>query len=104
PDRSPPRPWSRSDGLAYRMGKSHRKRNSNPFLAMKRRQFLATGTTLASGALLATGSAAISPRTTDVFVYGSTPGGLAAAIEAARRGCKVILACPKMHAGGMTAS
>ena len=40
----------------------------------------------------------------DVFVYGSTPGGLAAAIEAARQGCKVVLACPKMHAGGMTAS
>lgn len=40
----------------------------------------------------------------DVFVYGSTPGGCAAAIEAARRGCKVVLACPKKHAGGMAAS
>jgi hypothetical protein len=40
----------------------------------------------------------------DVFVYGSTPGGCAAAIEAARRGCKVALVCPKMHPGGMAAS
>ena len=40
----------------------------------------------------------------DAFVYGSTPGGCAAAIEAARRGCKVILACPQQHPGGMMAS
>ena len=39
-----------------------------------------------------------------MFVYGSTPGGVAAAVEAARRGCRVILACPKTHAGGMAAS
>jgi hypothetical protein len=40
----------------------------------------------------------------DVFVYGSTPGGVAAALFAARGGCRVILACPKMHPGGMLAS
>ncbi len=40
----------------------------------------------------------------DVFVYGSTAGGVAAALEAARGGCKVILACPKFHPGGMVAS
>lgn len=40
----------------------------------------------------------------DVFVYGSTPGGVAASIEAARRGCRVLLACPKRNPGGMTAS
>lgn len=40
----------------------------------------------------------------DTFVYGSTPGGIAAAVEAARRGERVILACPKRNPGGMAAS
>src|SRR6187399_1263353 len=40
----------------------------------------------------------------DAFVYGSTPGGIAAAVEAARRGLKVVLACPQKHPGGMAAS
>src|SRR5688572_11321776 len=40
----------------------------------------------------------------DVLVYGSTPGGIAAAVEAARRDCAVVLACPKTHPGGMSAS
>jgi ribulose 1,5-bisphosphate synthetase/thiazole synthase len=40
----------------------------------------------------------------DVFVYGSTPGGIAAAIQAARGGCKVVLTCPQKHVGGMAAS
>lgn len=40
----------------------------------------------------------------DVFVYGSTPGGIAAAVEAARRRCRVILASPKANPGGMAAS
>ncbi len=40
----------------------------------------------------------------DVCVYGSTPGGVASAVEAARRGAKVVLACPKSHPGGMAAS
>lgn len=43
-------------------------------------------------------------KTCDTFVYGSTPGGIAAAIEAARQGDRVILACPKDNPGGMTAS
>ncbi|MGC3972235.1 MAG: FAD-dependent oxidoreductase [Pirellulales bacterium] len=40
----------------------------------------------------------------DVLVYGSTPGGVCAAVEAARRGCKVVLACPYKRPGGMAAS
>src|SRR5262245_33939192 len=40
----------------------------------------------------------------DVFVYGSTPGGVSAAVEAARRGCRVVLACPYKRPGGMAAS
>ncbi|MBZ2184281.1 MAG: FAD-dependent oxidoreductase [Bryobacter sp.] len=43
-------------------------------------------------------------QTCDVFVYGSTPGGICAAVEAARRGLRVILACPQKHLGGMAAS
>ena len=48
--------------------------------------------------------AALTVKSCDVCVYGSTPGGIAAAVEAARRGCQVILACPQAHPGGMTAS
>ena len=77
---------------------------------MKRRTFLSgvstapALTTLAPAVAGAAPNAKLDPTTCDVFVYGSTPGGLAAAIEAARRGCRVILACPKMNPGGMTAS
>jgi len=66
---------------------------------MKRRRFLQS-----AAALPLTALAAAAPVPCDVFVYGSTPGGIAAAIEAARRGCKVVLACPKKNAGGMAAS
>jgi FAD dependent oxidoreductase len=83
---------------------------------MQRREFMgqAAGALVASQLVSGLGLAAASEpapaagessRTAcDVFVYGSTPGGIAAAVEAARRGCKVVLACPKNHAGGMAAS
>lgn len=65
---------------------------------IRRREFLAS----ASVAALVPSDPA--PATCDVLVYGSTPGGLAAAVEAARQGLHVILACPKKHVGGMAAS
>lgn len=83
---------------------------------ISRRDFLARATACgvaAAGASLATScrtieqafqTASAPPTNCDVFVYGSTPGGISAALEAARRGCRVVLACPKNHAGGMPAS
>lgn len=71
---------------------------------MKRRTFLNTFAAATAAGPLAQGQERADTRDCDVFVYGSTPGGLASAIEAARQGCKVILACPKKNAGGMTAS
>jgi hypothetical protein len=44
------------------------------------------------------------PLSCDLLVYGSTPGGIGAAVEGARRGLRVILACPKKNLGGMAAS
>lgn len=40
----------------------------------------------------------------DIVVYGATPGGIAAAISAARMGRTVTLVEPHEHVGGMTAS
>jgi hypothetical protein len=81
---------------------------------MNRREFLkvgagtviaATAGRLAAAEAAAAGSA---PSTAsvecDAFVYGSTPAGIAAALAAARGGCRVVLACPKNHPGGMLAS
>lgn len=78
---------------------------------LPRRDFLRWGGRAATVAALASARlpAAGADRTTatrdcDVLVYGSTAGGVAAAIEAARRGCSVVLACPKTRPGGMPAS
>lgn len=77
---------------------------------MNRRDFIRSGVVAAAG-LGAVARADSEKRTEvpetlacDVFVYGSTPGGLAAAVEAARGDAKVVLACPKNHPGGMAAS
>lgn len=77
---------------------------------MNRRQFLQAGAAAAVSwpvvHAIAGAEPEASPRSVacDVFVYGSTPGGVAAAIEAARGGCRVVLACPQGHPGGMAAS
>ena len=75
---------------------------------MERRSFLKTslgGAMMAvCGAAGADERAADEKRACDVFVYGSTPAGIAAAVEAARKGVKVVLACPKKNPGGMSAS
>ena len=64
---------------------------------IRRREFL-------GGAAIAAVPLQAAPQNCDVLVYGSTPGGVTAAVEAARRGLKVILACPQKHLGGMAAS
>ncbi|MFK8113134.1 MAG: FAD-dependent oxidoreductase [Rubripirellula sp.] len=78
---------------------------------MDRRQFLATtasgsiaASMLSGGTAAAMESTPENERSADTFVYGSTPGGIAAAVEAARRGERVVLACPKRNPGGMAAS
>ncbi|MEM9015483.1 MAG: FAD-dependent oxidoreductase [Verrucomicrobiota bacterium] len=71
---------------------------------MDRRNFVHAVAGAALSARIASGEEEGVLEDCDVFVYGSTPGGLASAIESARHGCRVILACPKQHAGGMTAS
>lgn len=38
----------------------------------------------------------------DVVVYGATPGGIAAALSAAKSGCGVLMIEPTRHVGGMT--
>jgi hypothetical protein len=68
---------------------------------MDRRSFLQHSL---AGAAVTQGPAPERSLTADTLVYGSTPGGIAAAVEAARRGNKVVLACPKNNPGGMAAS
>ncbi len=73
-------------------------------LTSSRREFLITTAFASTASRVFSAAKETATESTDVFIYGSTPGGIAAALEAARRGCRVTLACPKNHPGGMTAS
>ena len=42
------------------------------------------------------------PREYDIVIYGATPGGIGAAVQAARMGKTVVLIEPSKHLGGMT--
>jgi hypothetical protein len=56
---------------------------------------------LATTLWLARSNSATAATTVDVIVYGSTPGGVCAAIAAAREGASVILLEPTDHVGAM---
>ena len=47
-------------------------------------------------------TAALPAQSADVVIYGATPGGIAAAIAAAKGGCTVLLAEPTIRIGGIT--
>ncbi len=41
---------------------------------------------------------------TDLCIYGSTPSGIAAAVQAVRMGKSVVIVTPDRHLGGMSSS
>jgi hypothetical protein len=47
---------------------------------------------------------AADPVTNDIVVYGGTPGGITAAVQASRDGRSVVLISPTKHLGGLTTS
>jgi hypothetical protein len=50
------------------------------------------------------GSAIAAPISKDIVIYGGTPGGITAAVQAARDGRSVVLVSPTKHLGGLTTS
>lgn len=65
---------------------------------MNRREF----TTLATWAGMGASLRAAPVPAAEIVVYGATPAGIAAAIEAARMGRRVTLVSPDKHVGGIT--
>ncbi len=51
-----------------------------------------------------TAAMADEPVSRDIVVYGGTPGGITAAVQAARDGRSVVLVSPTKHLGGLTTS
>ena len=77
---------------------------------MNRRQFIETAAVAATGVIapacrtVEPESAATGEELCDVLVYGATPGGIAAAVSAARLGRSVILAEYEDHIGGIVSN
>lgn len=76
--------------------------------AIGRRLFLARaacgGAALAAGARAVRSDPAAAEGDCDVLVYGATPGGIAAAVAAARCGRSVVLAALEDHIGGIVSN
>lgn len=75
--------------------------NTSGSNGMTRRDWALRTTLLGSAATLASGQTASSPG---LVVYGSTPGGIGAAVAAARLGHNVILCAHEDHIGGIVAN
>lgn len=72
-------------------------------LHSSRRQFLAAVAVATAGSRATPGFSA-EPASPDVLVYGATPGGIAAALAAAKSGSSVLLIEPTARIGGLTTS
>lgn len=73
-----------------------------PKLSLTRRRLLQA--TLTAPALLPTASCAPKRQQADVVIYGATPGGIAAAVAAARQNRSVILCDHQDHIGGIVSN
>ena len=69
-----------------------------------RRDFIRAGSLLSLGALLPLRAADAHTRAADVCVYAGNAAGIAAAVAAAREGCRVLVIEPSRWLGGMTGS
>ena len=56
------------------------------------------------GFLLFASTLTAEPASRDIVVYGGTPGGITAAVQASRDGRSVVLISPTKHLGGLTSS
>jgi flavin-dependent dehydrogenase len=72
---------------------------------MRRRDFLGCSALAVTGLpRVARASAPPGPTECDVVVYGGVPGGIVAAVAAARAGARVVLIEPTAHVGGLNTS
>jgi len=69
---------------------------------LNRRDFIRAGTLVSLGALLPLRATEPRTLTADVCVYAGNAAGLAAAVAAAREGCRVLVIEPSRWLGGMT--